>query len=115
MLRGTLQNGIGRYFIVQNHGSPACRLTLRADKCAEFHFAPLLQDLKKDFHFTLIRKGMEEKVVQDEQIKAAGFLQPLLVLRVVRPLQHDHLFKKLFTVVVAHPVVRTGNNTKSLC
>lgn len=57
---------------------------------------------------------MEQKVIQNEQIKAAGFLQALLEFGVVLRLLDDKTFQQVFAVEVANPVFRAGNNANRL-
>ena len=57
---------------------------------------------------------MEQKVIQNEQIKAAGFLQALLEFGVVLRLLDDKTFQQVFAVEVATPVFRAGNNANRL-
>ena len=83
MLRSTLQDCVGRNLIVQDHGAPTGRFPLGADKGAELHLTPFLQDLKEELHLPFVRKGVEQEVIQYEQILAADLLQLLLVLVVV--------------------------------
>ena len=57
---------------------------------------------------------MEQKVIQNERIKAAGFLQALLEFGVVLRLLDDKTFQQVFAVEVANPVFRAGNNANRL-
>ena len=54
----TLQDSVGGDLVIQNHGAPACRFPLRANNGAEINLTSLLQNLKEDFHLTLVGNGM---------------------------------------------------------
>ncbi len=56
------QNGVGRDFVIQDHGAPACGLSLGADNCAQAYIAPLFQDLKENLDLAFVGQGMQEKV-----------------------------------------------------
>lgn len=100
MLGSAFEDSVSRDLVIQNHGTPTGRFTLRADKGAEFHLAALLQDFKKDLYFPFVSKSMEQEIVQNEQVKAAGILQAFLVLGVVGTFEDNQLFQKLLTMVV---------------
>ena len=83
MLGSALENGVGRYLIIQDHSAPAGWFPLGADHGAQIHFAPLFQNFKQDLHRSLIRTGVQQKVIQDEQCSATDLLESCLVLGVV--------------------------------
>ena len=65
MLRRPLEYRIGRYFIVQDHRSPAVWLSLRAHDVLLDNSLRFFHDFKEDFDFTLIGYGMKQEVIQD--------------------------------------------------
>ena len=114
VLRSTLQDCVGRNLIVQDHGAPTGRFPLGADKGAELHLTPFLQDLKEELHLPFVRKGVEQEVIQYEQILAADLLQLLLVLVVVLFLQNNQRLQQLLTVLVDDPVFGAGRDAQCL-
>ena len=94
MLGSTLENGVGRYLVIQDHSAPAGWFPLGADHGAQIHFAPLFQNFKQDLHLSLICNSVQQKVIQDEQCSATDLLEAFLVLGVVLCLECDQRLQK---------------------
>ena len=89
MLRCTLQDGVGRYLVIENHGAPTGRFPLRADNGAQVNLASFLQDFKQDLHLTLVCNGVQQEIVQNEQSSTADLFQSFLVWCATKIDTHD--------------------------
>ena len=81
---GTLHNGVGGDLVIEDHGTPTGRFPLGADNGTQVNFAALLQNFKENLHLTLIRNGVQQKVVQNQQSGSAGLLSPFLAYLILR-------------------------------
>ena len=110
-----LQYGVGGNLVVQDHRAPAGRFTLRADNRTQVYFTAFFQYLKKNLHFALIRKRMEQEVVQNQQRRAACPFQSPLVFCVVGRFERYERLQQGLAMVVLNLAAVAGSNAEGLC
>ena len=65
MFRDSFQDDIGMHLVVENHETPICRFSLRANESADLHLAPPFQNFKQDLDLSVAKNGVEQKVIQN--------------------------------------------------
>lgn len=115
MLCSPLQNCVGWDLVVQHHGCLTLRFVLWADNCAAAQLTSCFQQLKQNLQLALICNGVEQRVIQNQQIQIAVALYLALKFREIGAFQCRHLFQEPLTVAIPYVVRSAGGNAKCFC
>lgn len=102
MLIYVLEYRVGCHIILHQHCRPCHRFTLWTNDTAPCQFFPPLQYIIQCLYFFILRDQMQEKIIQDDQIKVDDWLQPFLVFWVVCFPENSEISRKFLTVIISY-------------